>query len=568
MTNNHLLFCSFYTDDEYYSSCATRLRERLDQLGVKHRIEPITKPPGVEWPEICRQKIPFMHKIFNESEFKRLVWIDVDCYINRVPEFLLDYEADLMAFRRGFPSSKRTAPTRTRHWEPCFVVFNKTLVMGEFLAYAAELEAKSKNIRATDDYFFEEAWRKFSPSIKSFQIPGEMCSRHFKTCFDKFESRKKYIFFEFGASGQVAEFKGKVVQHVAQTMVGNGFVGRIAGWLGSLHLRLWHHKTAVNATLAPQKKQGAQKAQNNLEKLVKKVRVEGICALNDSQFIKATGANENERELVKSLFAYEGTGPNLALHWFIRPAPGNMGDWLSPYVVNKVAGRGVKYAPAGKAELFAIGSIGKLVGERQYVWGTGMSTEDTAFNPKAVYLAVRGPHTRAAVLRSGGVCPEVFGDPGYLMNKLYTPQTPREKGRFGLVRHYVHQTNALQVHEDIDDINILVSSPRDLELFIDRINRCEAVITSSLHVTILCHAYGIPCRLITFVDQENLVHGDGIKYRDYFEGAGVKPYDIIAIGNKVRGSDVMALAVDERPVMGYADNLIEPLIKTFSVQQH
>ncbi len=550
-----LLFFSFYTNDEYYSTCAVLLRERLDQLGVKHRIEPIAKPPGVEWPEICRQKIPFMKKIFDESNCTRLVWMDVDCSINWVPEFLLDYDADLMAFRRGFPSSKRTAPIRARHWEPCFVVFSKTPIMSEFLTYAAELEAKSKEIRATDDYFFEEAWRKFNLGINYFEIPGEMCSRHFKTRFGQFDSRKKYIFFEFGASGQVAEFRGKVMQHVAQTKIDNNFAYRIASWLGSRVL--WK---------ARQKKERVEKAQNSLEKLIKKVRVSGIGALKDPQFIKSTGTNENERELVMSLFAYEGAEPNLDLHWFIRPAPGNMGDWLSPYVVSRVAGRGVKYAPAVKAELFAIGSIGKLVGENQYVWGTGMSTEETAFNPKAVYLAVRGPHTRAAILRSGGACPEIFGDPGYLMNKLYTPQTQRERGRFGLVRHYVHQTKALQLHEDIDDINILMSSPRDIELFIDRINRCEAIITSSLHVTILCHSYGIPCRLITFIGQEKLVHGDGIKYRDYFDGAGVKPYDIVAIGNTVRGSDVMALALDERPVVGYADNLIDPLIKTFGLQ--
>jgi hypothetical protein len=47
------------------------------------------------------------------------------------------------------------------------------------------------------------------------------------------------------------------------------------------------------------------------------------------------------------------------------------------------------------------------------------------------------------------------------------------------------------------------------------------VITSAMHVMIICHTYGIPCSLIGFRGFESTVHGTGMKYRDYSLGVGL-----------------------------------------------
>lgn len=557
MSHKDLLVFSFYTEDAYYAACAQKLREQLDLLGVEHRIEPIARPEGVEWPEICRKKIPFMHKVLSECSARRAVWMDVDCNLNRIPEFLTDYDADLMAFRRGFPSSADKAPRRARHWEPCFLVFAKSPAMLEYLAYAAELEKTSPDIRATDDYFFEEAWRKLGHTLKTHVIPGEMCSRYWKEPLTPFEQRKKFVFFEFGASGNVAEYKSKVVQHVPGGKPPSKLQRQLLGWLRKIKLPGKKKKTPGQVAAA---------AQSKLDRLISTAGASGGAALDSAESMKAMHVSENERELVKAMFSYSNGHDSAAikLHWFIRPAPGNMGDWLSPYVVNRLAGKPVEYASAGQADLFAIGSIGRLVGENQLVWGTGISTADAVLHPKAEYLAVRGPHTRAAIIRNGGQCPDVLGDPGFLMRDLYTPRTQPERGRFGLVRHYVHQPNPLTVGEGVDDINILLSSARDIELFIDRLKRCEAVVTSSLHVTILCHAYRIPCRLITLAGQEAAVHGDGIKYRDYFEGAGLQPYSMEVVSGSLSGADIAALALNDFPSSDYGSGLKDALLSRVS----
>lgn len=539
-----ILFFSFYTQDAYYEECAKKLKSKLDLLGAKYRIEPFIKPDGVEWPDICRKKIPFMQKIFKECQEKRLVWIDVDCSINRIPDFIIDYNADLMAFRRGFPHSHSAKPQRTRYWEPCFIVFNKNSKMENFLDYAAQLESEKKDIKATDDYFFEEAWRKFKTELTVFEIPGEFCSRHFNTEFSSFKRYQKYIFFEFGASGFVNQYKGKCIQHRQEKHIFSEIKKYLFNIFRNNHV---------------EKKNKAVIAQNKIEKYIRYIRKDGIENINSIESIQEYGLSENEREQMKALFSYEKKKNNIPLHWFIRPAPGNMGDFLSPYIVSKVTHFGVSYRTPPHAKLFAIGSIGKLVGKGAYAWGTGISTEDTPLNPEAHWLAVRGPYTRAAVLRNGGHCPEIYGDPGCLIKYFYKPKTKRQKGHFGLVRHYVHQVNNVQLSEDIDDINILVSTKEHLENFLDRLNACEAVLTSSLHVTILCHAYHIPCRLITFEGSENAVSGDGIKWKDYFEGAGMKLYNMISIGNKLTGNDIVNLAIDEYPYDDYGKELIPAL---------
>ena len=72
-------------------------------------------------------------------------------------------------------STKRKA---SRRWEPCFFVFSMNEKCMQLLKTANELESSLKSINATDDYFFEESWRRHGKDIISFEIPGEMCNRN------------------------------------------------------------------------------------------------------------------------------------------------------------------------------------------------------------------------------------------------------------------------------------------------------------------------------------------------------------------------------------------------------
>ena len=65
--------------------------------------------------------------------------------------------------------------------------------------------------------------------------------------------------------------------------------------------------------------------------------------------------------------------------------------------------------------------------------------------------------------------------------------------------------------KNVKVINLLTN---DIELKIDEILSCEAIISSSLHGVILGHAYKIPSIWVKFSKK---LYGDDIKFYDYFE---------------------------------------------------
>ena len=67
-----------------------------------------------------------------------------------------------------------------------------------------------------------------------------------------------------------------------------------------------------------------------------------------------------------------------------------------------------------------------------------------------------------------------------------------------------------------------MSRPKDIEVFVKTLGEYDKVITSAMHVMIVCQSYGIPCGLVTFRGYEENVHGTGIKYEDYALGAEVE----------------------------------------------
>jgi hypothetical protein len=530
-----ILVCSFHTVDEYYQKYADELKGSLSNLGVAYDIRPITIPNGMKWPEICRKKVQFYYNCFKDNweKYEKILWIDVDCSLLYVPQFVFDFQVDFMAFRRGFQKSTVQSPVKTRFWEPCFFVFDSNERCLELLEYAAAAEKSNPSLNATDDYFFEEAWRAVGGKLSYFEIPGEMAMIKGRNSKPAIQCRAQNIFFRFGSSGFVDEYKGKVVQHKA----------------------LENESISFLAT--------ARKSQAKPLEYALKIAGAKESDLDCPHKTIYSGLDENHRQLAKSIHAFDKGSTRISLFWWIRPAPGNMGDWLSPYILHKLLGCSIKYAPAKEAQLVSLGSIGRFVLDHHQVWGTGISEAGTVLSKNANYLAVRGPYTAQAIRNSGGKPPEILGDPGILMSVLYKPKTSTEKGRFGFVRHYVHQDSKIPVSDEVDDINILLSSAAEIELFIDRLNRCEAIVTTSLHVCILCNSYKIPCALIEADEPTRGVHGDGVKYRDFFEGAGLKnnPHHQV---KKIDPKTITAIANCEYASEDHKKNLMDILLNEHS----
>jgi len=534
-----IVVCSFYTDDDYYRSAAQRLAHDLERLGIHHVIEVVDRAPAESWPEICRKKIAFVDRVCRDFPSARVFWSDVDCSLRDVPEFVRSFSSDLIGFQRGFSTPMSIGyQVRTRFWEPSFFGINATPEGRRFIAEAARLE-RSTQIAATDDYFLEEAWRDRADRMSFQVIPSRLTDRSVDPSPD--------AFFLFGASGNVAQFKGKVAQHprirprrrslrrAARTRV-RGLAKRVesalprsvSGRLRSLSDRagLTHRLVTADVAASPQR----QHLLTAALKAAQSGNEDGLTSATDRLRLTArTTAAEDSALAAASAFLHYArvneSAPPVNLTWWARPYPGNFGDWLSPLVVSATAGRPVRFQePAGyapSAHLVAIGSIGRFIKPNSVVVGTGIAAPDTPLTPKATYVSVRGPLTAAELSAQGGPTVESLGDPGLLLRRIVPVSRGEGNGRIAVVRHTHHRKAPLVLPSDADEVSVLMSHPTEIASFVATLAQYDAVVTSAMHVMIACHSYGIPCALVTFEGFEDAVPGSGMKYEDYRLGAGI-----------------------------------------------
>lgn len=576
-----IVVCSFYTDDDYYRTHARTLRANLHRLGVPLVVEEVHKRPGEDWADICRRKIGFLARVCEQNPNRKVFWIDVDCSVLSLPHYVQDFTADIIGFQRGFGSPLTLGyGNRTRFWEPCFFGINTTGAARKFIRDASIFE-RDATVKATDDYFFEESWRANAASMTFQLIPSA-------AVLAKASAETGVVpFFAFGSSGNVTDFKGKVAQHAS-----------VAGAPRSTVLA----KSRRTALAAAKRLERALpgRASRSLRRVADQVGITHVLTGGGAGGAPASGptgasphrarlarhmigaAQRGEVDTVAELYArLESTGvpapaevaakraadsfahyrtvhtdspaqlDPLPLMWWARPFPGNFGDWLSPLLLTEYAARPVSYqpptAPSLHSHLVGVGSIGRFIKPGSVVVGTGISTDDLELETKATYLSVRGPVTAQVLRRSGGPDVESFGDPGALIRRVVPLERGQTNGRTVLVRHSKHANVPLQLPETMDELSVLVSHPEAIASFLAELNQYDAVVTSAMHVMIVCHSYGIPCALIGFEGLESVVHGTGVKYGDYSRGVGLATVsEPQVVGLDLRRAPLPALLTQER----------------------
>jgi pyruvyltransferase len=212
---------------------------------------------------------------------------------------------------------------------------------------------------------------------------------------------------------------------------------------------------------------------------------------------------------------------------FWQRKDGNFGDELSPYIVQKLSGKKVKFfntpSPT-KVGYMAVGSILHHLGIGMKwceVWGSGlMSQNNKLTHPKKIH-AVRGPLTRKFLMEQGIECPDIYGDPALLLPRLFNPKV-KKKYRVGIVPHFVDQKDAWVELQSLKGEVLLINVYEPVEKVITDILSCQAILSSSLHGLIVADAYRIPSLWIRLSDK---VKGGGFKFRDYLLSIGVDPYE-------------------------------------------
>ena len=549
------MVCSFYTADDYYRGHGARLKANLESLGIPYELREIAKQPGDDWADICRKKVAFIAEVCAAHPDKKVFWTDVDCEIFSLPDFILNSTADIIGFQRGFSNPIRIGyENRGRFWEPCFWGINTTAQARSMVAAAAEFEAVA-TVKATDDFFFEAAWRAVSPNM-TFQIIPSNCA------VDKGRGSLEghEVFFRFGSSGQVDNFKNKVVQHKGNRKKKFGLKRELLKFAQVVEEKLPEDlsnkaRSIVDASGITGFLTG-KKHQNVSSKLIGEIVAAGKAgdaikfnsSFADLQSTSLPTRNESAAITAASSYLSYSSKPSekkIYLSWWENPYPGNYGDWLTPYIFshytqNRIIFQGLT-SRAIKKHIVSLGSVGRFIKSNSVVVGTGVSSFKYPLNPKADYVSVRGPHTADLLVQSGGPKIENFGDPGVVLSKILPLTRGKTNGKVALVRHHTHLQAPVILPDNFDELSVLLSHPDDIVSFIKKLNEYDSVVTSAMHVLITCHSYGIPCALVVFKGFEEYVHGDGIKYLDYALGAGVKAVSPTTINPKLNWKEIKPL---------------------------
>lgn len=193
----------------------------------------------------------------------------------------------------------------------------------------------------------------------------------------------------------------------------------------------------------------------------------------------------------------------------------NWGDQLNKYLIEKITNKKVIKNNFKKLpHILAIGSVLSSASSKSIIWGSGFISKDAALKTNDLDIrAVRGKLTKKRLETDFSIeCPNVLGDPAVLLPFFYESSHVIKKHKIGIIPHYKDK-ELISVKKLIANGCILVDIQDDIEKFIDTLNECEYIISSSLHGLIAADTYGIPNLWVEF---SNYVLGGDFKFCDYY----------------------------------------------------
>jgi len=218
--------------------------------------------------------------------------------------------------------------------------------------------------------------------------------------------------------------------------------------------------------------------------------------------------------------------------WMQDPLPGNMGDIITPVILDKMFNVKANWVDTKKTttqHFIMTGSILKFTSPKTTVWGSGVIREIDEPSPDAEYLSVRGPLSYEIVRVHGGDVKDIFGDPAMLL-PFFHKNNKQKKYKIGILPHYVDYKSVVELYKTEPDIKVIDILNVDPLSVVDEMLECEKIVTSSLHGVIVCNAYNIPVSLVKY---SNLLYGDGIKFKDHLLSVGVNSFTMHDVTEKL-----------------------------------
>ena len=194
-------------------------------------------------------------------------------------------------------------------------------------------------------------------------------------------------------------------------------------------------------------------------------------------------------------------------YWPRGPAPGNVGDLVTPYMMRKDGVEPEYVGPMESGKVLGVGSTIRYAQAGDMVWTSGIMRAGEGGDPGAVYGAVRGPLTAEAM----GLAGLPMGD-GALCLPRYFQAEPVGFWELGVVPHYIDLPHRDEWPDGWDTARVISPLTTDIERFIDLVTGCDRIESSSLHGCVIAEAYGIPWKWVRVGDRLN---GDDSKFRDF-----------------------------------------------------
>lgn len=162
------------------------------------------------------------------------------------------------------------------------------------------------------------------------------------------------------------------------------------------------------------------------------------------------------------------------------------------------------------------GSVMRLCSPEAVVYGSGIRSKNQPIEPGLIKFA-RGPLTRAQILKCGGECPPVYGDPGLLLSRYYKPERRLPSTRLVIAPHFTEFEQIRDMYLGEDQVRVVDMGCGDLLHVIEQIATADRVVSSSLHGIVIANSYQVPVRWIQFSDK---IQGDNTKFHDHFASIG------------------------------------------------
>jgi hypothetical protein len=264
----------------------------------------------------------------------------------------------------------------------------------------------------------------------------------------------------------------------------------------------------------------------------------------------------------ENMITMEPTNSTAALSWAACTQANpyaNFGDALSPVMVAAISGLEIRHAAfdSSSERMVAVGTIGHAQKNGiLHFWGTGLDAtrnpyglDDRGyFKPENTVFhvhATRGPRTAAAFRAAGIEAPSVFGDPVWLLPRIWSFDDVKKTAELGIIVHISElesrepDSAVLEKFKRYGIPESLQSSVKIIRTLaeptleglrgkVEEILSCKRILSTSLHGLVIPETYGVPCAWFANfgdgVGQTLDLNDDSInidhRIRDFYLGLG------------------------------------------------